>query len=390
MAKKSDAQMKTKSKTIGIVLSGGGARGAYQVGVLSAIAEICHDLRLENPFKIYTGVSAGAINAAFLASGAGDFIQTTKRLVDLWSQIDSDQVFYTDAINLGKTGFKWLEEISWGALSGTPPGRSLLDTAPLRQLLVKSLDFENIKTNLESGKLRGVAVTAMDYGSSNGVTFVQGNEEIKMWSKARRRAEKAKLTTDHIMASSAIPLLFPPIAIKDSYFGDGCIRNQSPCGPAIYMGAEKLIVIGVRMQLSNDAHVLRPAPTKAPSVARVINVLLNAVMLDGIEIDIERLEYVNKLASQLEALNLGVQTTKSIEYAWVSPTVDIGEIAREKSSHLPRIIRYMLKGLGSLEDAREIVSYLLFDPSFCTQLIEIGFEDGMRQKEQIKKILLED
>lgn len=373
-------------KTIGLVLSGGGARGAYQVGVLSAIAEIAQDLQLKNPFKIFTGVSAGAINAGFLASGAGDFAQTTKKLVDLWSQLSSDQVFYTDAISLGKIGFKWLEELSFGAVSGPTPGRSLLDTTPLRKLIAENTPFDNIEKNIRDGKLLGVAVTAMDYQSATGVTFMQCDPSVKTWSKARRRAENAVLRTDHILASSAIPLLFSPVNVDQAFYGDGCIRNQSPCGPAIYMGAEKLIVIGVRMNLHQN-HIPQANTGKAPTIARVVNVLLNAVMLDGIEIDLERLDHINRLVDQLSASHPGKLSLKKVDYAWISPTVDIGDIAHSKSSKLPRIIRYLLKGLGSMDDAREIVSYLLFDPSFCTQLIEIGFEDGMRQKEQIKSLL---
>ncbi len=381
-----------KEKTIGLVLSGGGARGAYQVGVLSAIAEITQDLKMQNPFKIYTGVSAGAINAAFLASGADDFAQTTKRLVDLWSQINSDQVFYTDPISLGKNGIKWLEDISFGGFFSETSkiGKSLLDTKPLRALINNNMQFENIQQNIDSGKLRGVAVTAMDYQTTSGITFIQSNDDVKMWDKGRRKSEQTKLKADHVMASSAIPMLFPAASVGSSYFGDGCIRNQSPCGPAIYMGAEKLVVIGVRMEAHLQTAPVTSHAFKPPSVAKVMNVLLNAVMLDGIEIDLERLDHINKFIDKFSTLESSKFTMRKVDYTWISPTEDIGAIAYEKSSKLPRIIRYLLKGLGSLEDAREIVSYLLFEPSFCTQLIEVGFEDGMRQKDKIIKLLTED
>jgi NTE family protein len=360
------------------------------VGVLSALAEVSQELGLKNPFKIYTGVSAGAINASFLASGADDFAATVKSLVDMWSHLTSEQVFYTDAVSLGKIGFRWLEELSFGSITGVTPGRSLLDTSPLKTLISHNLKFENIQRNIDSGKLRAVGITAIDYGTSAGITFVQAADDVKLWDKNRRRAEKALLKTEHVMASSAIPMLFPPISVDQNYYGDGCIRNQSPCGPAIYLGAEKLVVIGVRLDASKLKTTPDTRPTRPPSVAKVLNVLLNAVMLDGIELDLERLDRVNQLITQVSPHHKDKVNFKRVEYCWISPSMDIGEIAQQKATKLPRVIRYLMKGLGSLDDAREIVSYLLFEPSFCTQLIEIGFEDGMRQKEELKRILLAD
>lgn len=372
---------------IGLVLSGGGARGAYQVGVISAIAAIAEELNIKNPIKIYTGVSAGAINASFLAAGAHDFHFAAKSLVDLWSHLNHDQVFYSDVASIGKIGFKWMEELSFGALTGTTPGRALLDTAPLNKLITKNLQFELIQQNIQHGHMDAIALSAMDYKSTTTVTFVQGHGNLKMWSKARRHSETAMMQAEHVMASAAIPMLFPPISVGDRYFGDGCIRNSSPCGPAIYMGAEKLIIIGVR-KTSETAYDQRGlANAKAPSVARVLNVLLNAVMLDGIELDVERLKRVNEFVSAIPENNRKNLIYKPVDYCFISPSADIGEIATSKATRLPRIIRYLLKGLGSLDEASEIISYLLFDPSFCTQLIEIGFEDGMRQKEELVRLM---
>ena len=381
--------MSNSKKPIGLVLSGGGARGAYQVGVINAIAEICEDLKIENPFVVYTGVSAGAINASFLAASAEEFCEAARSLAKLWSGLTTDQIFRTDAMSLGKVGFKWLEEFSLGSRKGAAPLGALLDTAPLHELLKKNLKLDQIQKNIEAGKLRAVAITGMDYQTMFGITFFEGNKETKPWNRARRHGEKTKLQTEHIMASSAIPMLFPPIEVDKRFFGDGCIRNQSPCGPAIYLGAEKLLVIGVRSR--PEVFESQPAPEikeKSPSIARVLNVLLNAVMLDGIEVDIERLESANRIVDLVDKSKHGKAGLKKVEYCWVAPSVDIAAIAQKKSSRLPRIIRYMMKTLGSIEEAREIVSYLLFEPEFCTHLIEIGFEDGMNQKEEIKKFLL--
>ncbi len=382
-------------KKIGLVLSGGGARGAYQVGVLSAIAEISRDLGLKNPFAVYTGVSAGAINTAYLASGSQDFYETTQGLINLWTNLTADQVFYTDPISLGKMGFQWLEDISVGRLKGRSVDRSLLDTTPLRDLLKNNINFDQIQRNIASGKLRAAAVTTMDYQTATGVTFVQGAEDIKMWSKPRRYSERAQLRAEHVMASSAIPLLFPPVQVAMSFYGDGCIRNQSPCGPAIDLGAQTLIVIGVRKtvdvleyeastQHQND--LLKP-----PSVAKVVNVLLNAVMLDGIEVDLERLEHINKLIQHMDTTPHAKHKNASvIDYCVISPSVDIAKVAQEYSQRLPRIIRFLIRTVGTLQDAKEIISYLLFEPEFCSRLIEIGYHDGLAQRDQLEKCLIQN
>lgn len=372
-----------------LVLSGGGARGAYQVGVLQAIAELAIQHKIKSPFKIYTGVSAGAINAAYMAAGADDFALTVSNLAKMWSSLESERVFKTDAISLGRIGLQWMGELSFGALkSQTSPTRSLLDTEPLHDLLKENLRFSQIQKNIDEENLYAVAVTALDYKTSTAITFVQGQPSIKMWERSRRKAESATLSAQHIMSSSAIPLLFPPIHQDDKWFGDGCIRNQTPCSPALHLGAEKLFVIGVRKQSETEDDVRAKNKKDIPSLARVVNVLLNAVMLDGIELDIERMRRINEFVERVpenlrEKLNF-----KKVDYVWIHPTQDIGAIAAEMSSKLPRVIRYLLKGLGPLDDAAEILSYLLFEPQFCSRLIEIGYQDGLSQKTLIEEFLL--
>lgn len=375
-------------QTLGLVLSGGGARGAYQVGVLSAIAQVAQDKKIDRPFKIYTGVSAGAINASYLAASLDDFSTTTKNLVEMWTKLTPDQIFYTSTLNIGKIGLGWLEELSFGALLGTTPGRSLLNTTPLRELLNKNINFQNIQTNIDKGHLHALALTAMDYQSSRGVVFVQGAPNSHSWNKARHHSEKTLISADHVLASSAIPMLFPSTPVDSRWFGDGCVRNQSPCGPALYLGAEKIMVIGVRRNsqiLLSQADETRKVA--APSVARVLNVLLNSVMLDGVETDLERIRQINDFVDRLPKDQ--AKSFRKVNFSFVSPSGDIGQMAFQKSSKLPRIIRYLLKGLGSMEDASEIISYLLFDPDFCTQLIELGFADGMKKREDIERFLTE-
>ncbi len=201
------------------------------------------------------------------------------------------------------------------------------------------------------------------------------------------RSERVKLGTEHVMASSAIPLLFPAIKVGDRYYGDGCIRNQSPCAPAIYLGADKLIAVGVRRRQDTLYTYQHGTASKQPTVARVANVLMNAVMMDGLESDIQRLDQINQSYSLLSANERRKVAVKNVECLWIAPSVDFAEIAGKKSGDLPRIIRYLLRGPGSLEESSEMLSYLLFTPSYCKVLIDIGFSDGMKERDRIEEIL---
>ncbi len=372
-----------QKKKLGLVLSGGGARGAYQVGVMSAMSEILQKASLEFKIDIFSGVSAGAINASALAAESHDLHEGCRKLVELWSRLRSEDIFYTDAVNLGKIGLKWMGELSLGGLTGSTPGRALLDTEPLKILLEKNLNYASIEKNLKEKHYSALAITSVDYQTSNSITFVQGHDDLPTWNKVRKISEKANITADHIMASAAIPLLFPPVKVDRRWFGDGCVRNTHPCAPSIYLGAEKLMVIGVRKQGNSVYEESLLQNDKAPSVARVINVILNAVLLDGIELDVERLERVNEFIRKVPSPHQGHLNYKPVDYLWISPSADLGEIAARKSAKLPRVIRYLIKGLGTLEEASEIVSYLLFEPSYCSQLIDLGFQDAMKQREQI-------
>lgn len=370
-----------------LILSGGGARGAYQVGVLKAVGEISRDLKIKSPFQVFTGVSAGAINASFLAAGANDFPTQTEKLVKLWSNLTTEDIFRTDIMSLGRIGMKWMGELSFGALTGATPGRSLLDTSPLRELLVRNLDVPAIGGLIKSGELKALALTALDYLSSTTITFVQGDPLLPDWARSRRRSMKTSITAEHIMGSSAIPLLFPPVELDGSYYGDGCVRNLAPMSPAIHLGAEKLFVIGVRRTSVTADELRARTEPKPPSVARVLNVLMNSVLLDGIETDIERLGRINEFLRRIPESLTEQVNFKKVNFVWIHPSDDIGLLASQLSQRLPRLVRYLLKGLGPLDDASEIISYLLFEPEFCTKLIEMGHRDGLQNEKQIREYL---
>jgi NTE family protein len=365
-----------------IVLSGGGARGAYQVGVLKAISDILSEHRLQNPFQILCGVSAGAINAAALASHLDDFPLAAQKLTDLWGHLESEQVFRTDAVSLGRIGLQWMGELSFGGLTGGAPGRALLDTSPLGDLIRNNLDFGGIQKNIAAGVMKALTITALDYRSSETVTFVQGDPALPDWKKTRRHSEKAVIQAEHVLASSAIPILFLPGQVQDRWFGDGCVRNATPLQPALQLGADRIFVIGVRRH-QEYMGVSSPPSGRGPSVGRIINVLMNSILLDGIEVDHERMERINEFVRRVPEPYRDQLNFREVKSLFIHPSEDIGALAAQMSSKLPRIVRYLLKGLGPLEEASELVSYLLFEKEFTTRLIEMGYRDGMNSREEI-------
>lgn len=374
--------------SLALVLSGGGARAAYQAGAIAAIVDISSDLGLKQPFDFYTGVSAGALNAAMLAAAPHcNLSEGSKKLVELWSLADSHQVYISDPLSMSIQGLQLVAELSMGGMKKSTPKRALLDTKPLKSLISDNCDFTNIQKNIDNNSFRGLAISALDYFSSSTTTFIQGKNDIPDWQRVRRQSERTQISAEHILASASIPILFPPVTIGDRHFGDGSIHNFTPCGPAIYMGANKIIAIGVRRKQDVCYTSQQDNERTPPTIGRVANVLLHTLMMDGFEIDIERIDRINNNLSKLsenERKNISVHP---VEYLWISPSRDISEMASHKTQQLPAMIRYLLRGLGPLQDASEIASFLLFEPSYCAQLIEIGFEDAMKNKEQIQKML---
>ena len=377
----------TESSTFskpGLVLSGGGARGAYQAGVIKGVAEIASDLGINNPLPILTGVSAGAINASYLASHCDNFSLAANKMAAMWSHITAEQIFKTDALSAGRSGLRFITDATVGALYTKKLARSLLDTAPLNAFLAEHIPFERIAGNIRSGHLDALAITAMNYTTSTSITFVQGNDDVPMWVRSRRISERATIQAPHVMASSALPIFFPPIHVGESVYGDGCLRNTAPLSPAIHLGAQRLMVVSVRRPDDKAAPV---QGTIEPSVARVLGVILNAVILDAADVDVERMSRVNATLSLVPAEQKKTLALRPVDYLWIRPSVDIGHLAGDLFDRLPRVIRYLMKGLGSSREAAEITSYLLFDPDFCGQLVNVGYQDALDQRTDIAHFL---
>jgi NTE family protein len=364
-----------------LVLSGGGARGAYQAGVLRGLTEIGLVPAGPSVFNVVVGSSAGSINAGMLAAYADDLGTGIQRLLDVWSTLEAHEVFRTDIGSLGRIGVRWAWDLSFGGALRRVQPKSLLDTAPLRKLLAR-IPFARVDENVNAGMLYALAVAATDLYTSNGFLFVHGHPEIRPWRRSRWRIEPTRIGIDHLMASSAIPIFFPTIQIDGRHFGDGCIRNISPLSPAINLGAERIVAIGVQGPGTADAPKPRKLPP--PTIAQIAGVLLDAVMLDAIESDVEHSGRVNTSVLACRTPD-PVNPFRWVDVLWLSPSVDFGAIAAELADHVPPIVRYLMRGLGTDEAITELLSYLLFEPAFCGRLIELGRADVAAARGEIER-----
>jgi NTE family protein len=364
-----------------LVLSGGGARGAYQVGVLRGLAELGLLSAAASRFDILVGSSAGSINAATLAAYADAYDDGLTRVERVWREIRPADVFRTDVASLGRIGVRWAWDLSLGGATGRVRAKSLLDTSPLHALLAERVPFRRIEQHVASGALGALALVATDLHTANGVVFLQAPPGTPTWSRRRWRIEPVRIRVEHLMASSAIPIFFPPVAIGGSYFGDGSIRNTAPLSPAINLGAERVVAVGV----SGPSPPARRRRRQAPSIAEVAGVLLDAVMLDAIEVDVEHSERVNTSVLRCRAKEDGARPFRLVHVLWLRPSRRVRELTAQFASRVPRVLRYLLRGLGSNESVTELTSYLLFDGEFCGCLIDLGRDDVLAERARIER-----
>lgn len=376
---------------LGLVLTGGGARAAYQAGVLRGIAEIEKLERVS--FDIVTGVSAGAINGVALAAAADEDLGAfTERLWRLWEQLHIDRVFRTDPLSLLGIGTRWLRDLSLGGMLGAAKSNFLLDTAPLREMLGELVRFERLEQHIASQRLHGVAVSATNYMTGTAVTFFDGHSSIQPWFRSTRIAARERITLDHVMASSAIPIFFPPARVAGSWYGDGCIRLTAPLSPAIHLGADKVLAIGIRhfRPQTITEQLNRTVFDERVSLVNVVGVLLNAVFLDSLEADHERMERINRTVAALsdDARAAHPDKLRVIPVLAVKPSKDLGSLASEQFARFPRSLRHLLKGLGASADTGwDLLSYLAFDTAYTRRLLELGRQDALAMKDELSAFL---
>lgn len=379
-----DNDVGNNNMTTGLILSGGGARGAYQVGVLKAVADIL-PRDVYNPFPVICGTSAGSINALAIAGRAGHFRLRMRKLEKIWANMGPDRIYRTDPWGVAKNGFTMLLSfLHSGYAIGEP--KALLDNEPLRELLVDYIRFRHIDEAIASGELQAVCVTAMSYTTGKSVAFFQGRSDIEAWERSRRMGVPTRLTIDHLMASSAIPTLFPAHKVEQAFYGDGAVRQLKPISPALQLGADKLFVIGVS---DNPVHGEPVQAAKhSPSIAQIVGQLFNSVFIDSIESDLETLRTINALAEKLppDQRKLGGVERKPVEVLSISPSEPIDTLAEDYIDDLPASIKVFLRLSGATAHGggASAASYLLFSQSFCRKLLDLGYRDGLRQADEIR------
>lgn len=382
-ARLQDGRYKDLNPKLGLILAGGGARAAYQVGVLKAIAELMPHVET-NPFPIICGTSAGAINSAALAVYATRFQEGVRRLVAVWSSFRVHHVFRSDPMGILSSAARWYGALLLGGRGNLSPA-FLLDRAPLNDLLKNYLPMEQVQASIDAGALHALSITVSSYTTGESISFFQGAEGTTPWHRVRRRGLPTQLTVDHLMASSAIPFIFAAEKIGREYYGDGSMRQIMPISPALHLGAQRVLVIGVRQERPQ----LAPHPERAvdyPPLAQIAGHALNTIFLDTVDTDLERLNRINKTVRLLPGKVLeehGI-TLRPIDPLLIAPTEDLGAIAGRYKYTLPRALRTLLRGVGAFDrEGADLVSYLLFEKSYCRDLIDLGYADTMKRQKEV-------
>lgn len=369
-----------------LVLSGGGARAAYQAGVLQAVAEILPAAR-GNPFPIICGTSAGAINAAGLACGAEDFRGAVTRLLEVWQDMAVHHVYRGDAWGIAASGVRWLSALAFGWLLRRNP-RALLDNEPLRQLLSSQLDFAGLERAVAAGRLQALCITASGYGSGQSVSFYQGQASIEPWERAQRVGCRTRLTVEHLMASCAIPFIFPAVRLNREWFGDGSMRQLAPIAPAIHLGAERILVVAAG-RLGQEQQP-RGGADDYPSLAQVAGHALSSIFLDGLTVDIERLTRINRTLAAIppQAREAAGLALRPIQTLVLSPTERLDFLAARYARSLPWAVKTLLSGIGALRrNGGALTSYLLFQADYTRALLDLGYRDTLARAEEVRAFL---
>jgi NTE family protein len=366
-------------------MGGGGARAAYQVGLLRCLARRFPELHV--PY--ITGVSAGAINAAHLASHHGSFLQAVDELTQLWSNLKVEDVFRVDSWSLAKNVMGWAFQLLSGGARGADFVRGFVDTEPLREYLSDVLhavggECTGVRYNLERGRLRALAISTSSYSTGESVTWVQG-KNITEWERPFRRAKTATITVEHVMASSALPLFFPAVQLEGAWYGDGGIRLTDPLSPVIHLGARRVLAVSTRFERAGE-NGSPPVAHKYPPPAQIVGVLTNSIFLDAMDADAVRMELINRLLDALpEERRLGLRPVKLLT---LRPSVDLGKLAYQHEQNLPRTFRFMTRGLGTrATESPDFLSLILFQPEYLRDLMDIGERDAESRVDEIEAFI---
>jgi NTE family protein len=373
-----------------LVLPGAGARAAYQVGVLKAIAALLPK-HAPNPFAIISGTSAGAINGAVLAGRADHFERAVGEMEHVWANFRAHQVYRTDNWTMLKSSLHWLATVALGGLGvGNPV--SLLDNSPLRELLKRDVRFARISHAIDRGYLEALAVTASAYTSARSVTFFQARESIQEWSRVRRVGRAQKIDLDHLMASAAVPFVFPPVRIGGEYYGDGSMRHRAPLSSAIHLGADRMLIIGVRDERPDPEPALDRDPD-LPSFAHLAGYMLDTLFMDGLYTDLERLARINRILQDTGAARIQgpLGTLRPLHALVIVPKDDIRAVAARHVNELARGVRMLLQGLGARNrSGMQLVSYMLFESGYTRELIDMGYRDACAMEDELRAFIFDE
>lgn len=375
---------------VALILTGGGARTAYQVGVLKAIAEFL-PRRSHCPFAIICGTSSGALNAATLAVNAGNFRKGVQYLTNTWKNFHANQIYRTDVVGVFNNSMLWLAGMIFSAIGINKLHQvSLLDNSPLVELLEEMLPCEKIQESIDAGLLHALSITASGYGSGQSVTFFQGVKQLVPWRRKGRVGMPTQIEIKHLLASSALPFIFPATLINREYFGDGSMRQIAPISPALHLGATRVLIIGVSVN-GNPEHpdqADRADIGEYPSLASIAGHTLNSIFLDSMEVDLERLKKINDLVAIMPEEMRDRANLRHVDVLVVSPSQPIEKIAERYAAELPWTIRLLLRLVGARKHSGgTLVSYLLSEKKFCRALIDLGYQDALKQREEIMDFL---
>jgi NTE family protein len=372
---------------LALVMGGGGARAAYQIGFLRFLAREFPELQI----PIVTGVSAGAINAAHLASHHGTFAQAVEELSQLWRRLRVENVFKADPLSLLGIGIRWTFQLLSGGMTGQVRVRGLVDTSPLRNFLTEVLhsvdgELTGVQYNLAKGRLKALALSTSSYTTGQSVTWIQGRD-LSEWEKPQRISRRTVMSIDHVMASSALPLFFPAVKILDQWYGDGGIRLAAPLSPALHLGADRIIAVSTRYARSPEEAAQITLPGYPPP-AHVVGVLMNSVFLDLLDQDALRLERLNEILDHVDLTN--AKKLRKVKLLVLRPSIDLGKLAGEFEPQLPRTFRFLTRGLGTREKgSSDLLSLLLFQEDYVTRLIELGEQDAEARADEIRDFILD-